>query len=123
MRKYIFLLMISSLLLVPFVGAADFEKGNLFKIKLIADHQKVECEYAFPENYMCKTNGNEFEDRQARKQLLLFYQQLHLHQGVKTEEMVARLQNQGYKNIQFLDVRWQDDHGRLFTWRWEKNNN
>jgi hypothetical protein len=123
MRKYVFLLMVWLLLVAPFVVAADFHKGSLFKIKLVAEHQEVECEYALPANYMCKMNGNELEDRQARKQLLLFYQQLHLHHGVKAEEMVSRLQNQGYKNIQFLDVRWLDDHGRLFTWRWEKNNN
>jgi hypothetical protein len=122
MRKYVFLLIIWSFLLAPIVGAADFHKGSLFKIKLVADHQEVECEYTFPSNYMCKTNGNELEDRQARKQLLLFYQQLHLHRGVKVEEMVAYLQQKGYKNIQLLDVRWLDDHGRLFTWIWEKDN-
>ncbi|RAK21246.1 hypothetical protein B0I26_103201 [Anoxybacillus vitaminiphilus] len=122
MKNYVLLLIICSLWLVPFAGAADFHKGSLFKIKLVADYQKVECEYALPANYMCKINGNELEDRQARKQLMLFYQQLHLHHGIKAEEMVARLQNKGYKNIQFLDVRWLDDHGRLFTWRWEKDN-
>jgi hypothetical protein len=121
MGKHFLFIMMGLFFLVPSVYAADFHKGSLFKITFVAENEEVDCEYKFPSDYRCEKNGNELADKKARKQLLLFYQQLHIHPGVKAEEMVANLQNNGYKNVQFLDVRWIDEHGRLFTWIWDKD--
>ena len=107
-------------MLVPVSHAADFGRGNLFKVKLITNNERVECEYRIPNSYKCQRDGNEFEDREARKQLLLFYRQVHPIHGAKVEDIVANLQNEGYRNIEYLDVRWIDDKGRLSTWVWEK---
>jgi|GEM_PF-1325083 len=117
----IFLLVLASLFVfVPTSDAADFGRGNLFKIKLITSNEEVECEYRIPNSYKCRKDGNEFEDRIARKQLLLLYRQVHPIHGAKVEDIVTNLENEGYSDIEYLDVRWIDDKGRLSTWVWER---
>jgi hypothetical protein len=121
MKKYFLILCICFFGIVQVTHAADFHQGSLFKIKIIADNEEMECEYKFPAKYQCEKSGMELEGKKARKQILLLFQQLHIHRGIKAEDMIAILQNKGYQNVRFLDVRWIDEHGRLFTWIWDKD--
>ncbi|WP_199425605.1 hypothetical protein [Thermaerobacillus caldiproteolyticus] len=121
MKKSMIVAFLMLLIHLPVVCAAEFQQGNLFKIKLVSEHETVQCEYYSPDTYQCEKNGYSLDEKQARRELSLLFHQLHLRHDVKVEEMVHSLEKTGYNNVKFLDVRWMDSHHRLFTWIWEKD--
>lgn len=122
MKKWCILFLFSGFLLFNAqkayaVHLTDYE---FIKITVRENGISYEWEYENPDHFEYEFGEKVWKDERARKLFTDIIKKLQLTEDAKVEQMVERLQNDGYPNIEKLAIRMMNHEGKLRTWVWHK---
>ncbi|MFV8827566.1 hypothetical protein [Alkalihalobacterium sp. APHAB7] len=124
MKKRLLLLMVLLFVLFSFQPhglASELMDKFAIRITVIENGIIHEWEYDNPDKFEFETGNVIKRGKEAEKEVQSMISLIQLREGTKVEFMVKQLKENGYKDIERLDIRMMNGEGKLFTWVWNKD--
>ncbi|MEB1807786.1 MAG: hypothetical protein LPK26_10960 [Bacillaceae bacterium] len=124
MKKRLFLLMVILTVLFSFQAAGlASELMDKFAVRITVIENGIihEWEYDNPDKFEFETGNVIKRGKEAEKEVQSMISLIQLREDTKVEFMVKQLKENGYKDIERLDIRMINGEGKLFTWVWNKD--
>lgn len=124
MKKWLTILIFTVTLLMPLqsIFAMNLMDYSFLKIAIVENGRNYEWEYENPDKFEYEYGENVIKDKRAKQEFVEMIQRLQFQKDTDVEQMVERLKQSGYPNIEKLDIRLMDQKGKLMTWIWHKPN-
>ncbi len=115
---FVFLFMIS---LYQPVEAAGTELMNSFSFRmtLVENGTEYQWEYDSPNAYEFEYGERVIKGEEAKKKVEEMFQILKLTEEEKVDDLVKRVKDSSYPNMERLDIRYMNGEGKLYTWVWQ----
>ncbi len=121
-KKFFFTsLFISCLLLFSSQSyAVNLMESFFLKVTVVENGIEHQWEYTSPGKYEYETGEKVKKSQEAKDEMLKIVKMLKLSEKVKVEEMVERLKQETFPQLESLDIRWMTGDNQLYTWVWEQ---
>jgi hypothetical protein len=117
------IVLIFCLLIVPSQShALNLMESFFLKITVHENDIEYQWEYSSPGDYEYEKGEKVIKTDEAKQEMLTIVKQLELSKEAKVEEMVERLKQERFPQLERLDIRWMTGDNRLYTWVWDKEN-
>ncbi|MDE5412311.1 hypothetical protein [Alkalihalobacterium chitinilyticum] len=124
MKKRLFFLMVLLTVFFSFQAtglASELMDKFAIRITVIENGIIHEWEYDNPDKFEFETGNVIKRGKEAEKEVQAMISLIQLREDTKVEFMVKQLKENGYKDIERLDIRMINGEGKLFTWVWNKD--
>lgn len=102
------------------IYAMNLMDYSFLKIAVVDGGKNYEWEYENPDQFEYEFGEKVIKDERAKQQFIEMIKILQFQPEAKVEQMVDLLKQNGYPNIEKLDIRLMDQKGKLMTWIWHK---
>lgn len=117
------IMLIFCLLLVPSQShAINLMESFFLKITVHESDIEYQWEYSSPDAYEYEKGEKVIKTEEAKREMLTIVKQLELSKDAKVEEMVEKLKQARFPQLERLDIRWMTGDNKLYTWVWDKEN-
>ncbi|WP_216828930.1 hypothetical protein [Alkalihalobacterium elongatum] len=101
--------------------ASELMDKFAIRITVVENGTIHEWEYDNPDKYEYETGNQIKRGKEAEKEVHSMISLIQLREDAKVDFMVKQLKENGYKDIERLDIRMMNGEGKLFTWVWDKD--
>lgn len=102
--------------------AMNLKDYSFLKIAVIENGTNYEWEYENPDKFEYEVGEKVIKDERAKQQFIEMIKRLQFQKDADVEQMVERLKQSRFPNIEKLDIRLMDHKGKLMTWIWHQSN-
>ncbi|WP_091271883.1 hypothetical protein [Alteribacillus persepolensis] len=104
-----------------FAAAQGLSEIFLFKATAeTKDGAVYHWEYNSPNDFEYHEKGKAYHGDEAKDKVESIYHHAQVTKQTTDEELAEVFKNNGFSELQRLDVRWQDENGDLYTWLWQE---
>jgi hypothetical protein len=103
-------------------GFAESLKNSMaFKVTIVENEVEVEWEYVNPNEYELEIGNEVIKNKKAKREIESLFKKAAISKTTTVHEIIHALKEEGYEQIDRLDVRWTTAEDELYTWVWNKN--
>ncbi|RBW71471.1 hypothetical protein [Bacillus taeanensis] len=100
--------------------AESLRNSMLFKVTIIENGKEIEWEYENPNEYEVEFGNQVLKNEKAKRQIEALFNKAAISKTTHINAIIHALNEEGYEQIERLDVRWITAEDELYTWVWNK---
>jgi hypothetical protein len=121
MRKILLLCLIFFMFQSVTIGNDELLNSISFKLTIWQNNMEYEWEYHNPDEFEYEKGFTVMKNNSVKKEIIGWFGKLNVSETSNVEDMLAVVQQNGFKNVDKFEVRWMNNEEELFTWIWDKN--
>ncbi|RSK28156.1 hypothetical protein EJF36_15405 [Bacillus sp. HMF5848] len=97
-----------------------FYESDLLQVVIVENGVETTWRYESPTRFQRFDENGRSVGWKVKQEMDDLFTLLRLDHFTKVEKMVERLKEDGYPDVEHLEVRWMKSDGQLYTWTWKK---
>jgi hypothetical protein len=102
-------------------GNTEMLNSISFKLTIWQHNVEYEWEYQNPDEFEYEKGFTVLKNKSVKKEIIQWFNKLNVSETTRVEDMLAVVQQNGFKDTDKFEVRWINNDEELFTWVWDKN--
>ncbi|WP_085523099.1 hypothetical protein [Tuberibacillus sp. Marseille-P3662] len=98
-----------------------FGQASYFKVVMTTDEDEFRYEYQNPDTFEFVKNQTLMCGEKAERKVNQLYKNMQFDVEQNADELVKRLQSNGYEDIKTLKIWYRDSDDKLNTWVWKRD--